>query len=172
MPSAEQNIHQRETREFSEVFLKISKRCKAYTLRSHQHSHKFQLNSKNMILNLFILTLVLFNQVVRSSSCPTDWPMGYYRPCSGCSTATYTSGIPPATPMYKFALKPPALTKCEVDEIQRLCVDRINMYRAGELVFSDGTQDPALGNPTPLAYIRDMDKCHSGKCGGFFLDET
>jgi hypothetical protein len=90
--------------------------------------------------------------------------MGYYipAPCKGCS-ATFVPGLPMDTPMYSFTLKPPTLTTCEVNELERLCVERINMYRSEQLVFSDGTRDKELGVIPQLQYIQPMDKCHSGK---------
>jgi hypothetical protein len=100
---------------------------------------------------------------VISSSCPQAFPLGYYTPCPGTGCVNYTFGIPPPTPLYTYTLTPPTLTACEFNEIERLCVERINMYRNGSLVFSDGTSDPNLGTPAPLTYIQPMDKCHSGK---------
>jgi hypothetical protein len=59
---------------------------------------------------------------------------------------------------------PADIISCDqLTEIHQLCVDRINMYRAGTLVFSTGKSDPALGSPSPLTHTPEMDQCHSGK---------
>jgi hypothetical protein len=119
---------------------------------------------KEMMMIIYILMSVVLFKASKAETCQIAWPMGYYTPapCRTCS-ATFNVGIPPPTPLYTFTLQPPTLTACEVNEIERLCVDRINMYRSGKLVFSDGTKDTGLGTPVPLQYIKPMDQCHSGK---------
>jgi hypothetical protein len=98
-----------------------------------------------------------------ASTCPNLFPRGYSSPpvCKGCAF-NFTLGIPPPTNLYTFGLKPPTLTNCEVNEFNLLCVERINMYRNGTLVYSNGMNDPTLGTPPPLQYIQAMDQCHSG----------
>lgn len=40
-----------------------------------------------------------------------------------------------------FTSRPKTISVCELEQLQHDCVDRINMYRSGALLFSDGTED-------------------------------
>jgi len=44
-------------------------------------------------------------------------------------------------PSSQFVARPPGINECELAQLHRDCVDRINMYRSGALKFSDGTKD-------------------------------
>lgn len=70
-----------------------------------------------------------------SASCANYVAAGYY------SSKVFKAGIP--APAYKtYVTLPTGMTPCDLEELQRYCVDRINMHRSGALKFSDGTSDP------------------------------
>jgi hypothetical protein len=115
------------------------------------------------MINVIIVLISLHGVLSSTSTCTNAFPKGFYTPCYGTGCVNFTAGIPPPTPSYIYTLTPPTLTPCEFNEIERLCVERINMYRNGTLIFSNGSRDPQLGTPVPLQYIPQMDQCHSGK---------
>ena len=55
-----------------------------------------------------------------------------------------------------------ALTECQLAELHRDCVNRINEYRAGSITFSNGRTDCLASNGTLRAYNHAVleDQCH------------
>jgi len=104
-----------------------------------------------------MLTSLLYRTT--ASTCAIS-PNGYYQPPT--PRGPFVSGLPPQNG-FTYIKKPATLTCEELAQAHQLCVARINQYRAGNLVFSNGAVDPTLGNPPALQYASGMDKCHSGK---------
>ena len=119
-----------------------------------------------MILNFLALASFVGSQLVLAATCPEIAPQGYYTQPGN----VFNPGAPPSNIMYSFALQPSFLTQCELQQLHTMCVERINQYRAGQLVFSNGQADPTLGNPPPLQATPALDKCSSESAlGDFYL---
>ncbi|KAH9250869.1 hypothetical protein BASA81_011257 [Batrachochytrium salamandrivorans] len=96
---------------------------------------------------------------VRGSSCAA-LPKGYYYPNSAGGYA-YRSGQPQSDETYKYTLKPDFLQCDELVKLNEYCVKQINRYRSGELKFTGGKSDSALGNPKPLQEATLNAKCQA-----------
>jgi len=67
-----------------------------------------------------------------------------------------------------FVDRPATLSVCELEMLHQECVDRINMYRSGELLFSDGGVDAdiAANQPSPLLENTGGNQCSSHQALG------
>jgi len=65
-------------------------------------------------------------------------------------------------PSSLFVARPPSISQCELAQLHRDCVDRINLYRLGALKFSDGAQDSNVQAVLePLAETTGNNQCSS-----------
>lgn len=108
------------------------------------------------------------------SSCAAV-PRGYYyaNPAGG---SAYRSGEPRMDSTYTYTLQPDFLQCDELVRLNEYCVKQINRYRSGELKFTGGASDPALGSPRALQEATLNAKCQAennmgdlvlmGKAGG------
>ena len=127
-------------------------------------SKKLSQNQKGN-MHWLIIAFVAFPFSALGATCPNISPLGYYNPTAN-GGYQFTFGAPPPNVFYNFELQPPWINECQLNNLHQMCVDTINEYRAGTLVFSNGQSDPTLGNPPPLSRTNVLDRCHSGK---FFL---
>jgi len=80
----------------------------------------------------------------------------------------------PSTPMKSVLSKgnpsglqflPPTISYCEYEQLTIDCVDRINMYRSGELKFSNGQADPGRATRALAADTGNM-RCSANQAMG------
>ena len=70
-------------------------------------------------------------------------------------------------PSAAYVARPKTLSVCELERLHSHCVERINMYRSGQLRFSDGTYDTnALKGVPPLAESTGLNRCSSHQAMG------
>jgi hypothetical protein len=102
-------------------------------------------------------TAIYYNSGIVAQQCPQS-PTGYTSP-----GGAFNDGVPPAAGPYTYIQKPPSLSCDELETAERLCVARINDYRAGRIIFSNGQADPTLGNPADVQHASSVDKCNARK---------
>jgi len=69
-----------------------------------------------------------------------------------------------------YIFRPPTISVCELEQLHSYCVDRINMYRAGTLAFSDGTVDSNVAaGLSPLVEWSGNHRCSSRMAMGDLL---
>jgi hypothetical protein len=83
--------------------------------------------------------------------------LGWFTP----APATFHPGLPSTS----YVAKPAALTYAELEQLHEDCIDRINLYRAGTLKFSDGSSDPGVPKPAVL-HMMGNDRCSSAQALG------
>jgi hypothetical protein len=116
---------------------------------------------------LAFLILVIF-YFINASTCPNISPLGWYDPILGRQLGTPTNNGG-----FSFSLNKPSFLTCkEMSNLHYYCVQRINMYRAGTLIFSNGEIDPTLGNPPPLLQALDENQCENEITLGDFVKTT
>lgn len=84
------------------------------------------------------------------------------------------NSVPASTNGKTFITRPPTLSECELEQLHRDCVERINEYRTGQLKFSDGTSDPKVdasvqGSGTTIPVLDEMtgtNECSSSQALG------
>jgi len=113
-----------------------------------------------MIVPFLTLSVFIFGipSSLQAENCPLS-PDGYYKPPT--PNGPYVSGLPADSGSLSYTALPPGLSCADLANVHKLCVSRINEYRAGTRRFSNGLADSALGSPQPLKYASGMDKCHS-----------
>jgi hypothetical protein len=88
--------------------------------------------------------------------------------------AELVSGLPPdsawgtAREPVSFVARPVGLTVCELEELHRTCVERINHYRAGRIPFGNGSIDwtAASGTLAPYKHSTGLTRCHNAAAVG------
>lgn len=85
-----------------------------------------------------------------------------YTPAHWYEDKARLPGLPAPVSTTTFVSRPPTISVCELEQLHRDCVDRINAYRSGALLFSDGTQDPdVLAGLDPLVQVTGNNRCSS-----------
>lgn len=85
---------------------------------------------------------------------------GYY--ATGGSQSL-TDGLPSSA----FIDRPPTLSSCELERLHSDCIERLNLYRAGALKFSDGTEDSNVAaGLDPLDESTGANECSSEQALG------
>eukprot|EP00729_Bicosta_minor_P024240 gene24240-10348_t len=63
--------------------------------------------------------------------------------------------------------RPDTITECELAQLHRDCVERINLYREGTLIFSNGEQSASVvAGRTPLTELSAANQCSSSQAFG------
>eukprot|EP00729_Bicosta_minor_P020892 gene20892-4767_t len=52
--------------------------------------------------------------------------------------------MPPADAAGGYIARPPTLSQCELAQLGADCTERINEYRSGKRIFTDGVKDPLV----------------------------
>lgn len=87
-----------------------------------------------------------------------DYTLEGHFPSSGGELSSVPAG---------FADRPPTISTCELESLHTECVQRINMYRSGELKFSDGSSDHnVLAGLAPLLEMTGNNQCSSHQALG------
>jgi len=72
------------------------------------------------------------------------------------------SGVPSG-----FVTRPPSISPCELESLHGECVERINMYRSGQLKFSDGSSDSnVVAGLSPVQEMTGSNQCSSHQALG------
>lgn len=116
-----------------------------------------------MSLLLFVFSSLFF---LAQSACLDLTAKGYYT-----VGKTFHAGLPPDSNGRTYVTKPPQLDYCELEQLSQYCVDRINLYRAGTLRFSDNSVDPGIPRPA-LQYAKSSASCSSSQAFGDLLGST
>ncbi|KAH9256909.1 hypothetical protein BASA81_004730 [Batrachochytrium salamandrivorans] len=103
---------------------------------------------------LLVAALAASLQMASASSC-SSFPQGYY------ASGSRRSGAPPSTSTYSYTLKPDFLSCGDLQRLNEYCVSRINQYRSGQLKFTGGSSDSALGSPAPLSEAVGNRQCQA-----------
>jgi hypothetical protein len=126
-------------------------------------------HSLNIQLSVLVI-LFLSCSFADASSCPVS-PDSYYSPPT--PGGPRTSGMPPPTSQLTFVSLPtPTITCAQLEQLQGMCVQRINDYRSGLLTFSTGIPNPDITGLGMLSHTNGTDKCMSESALGDFAMMT
>jgi len=116
------------------------------------------------LLSLFVLGSYAAS-CARTPACVNTAAKGYW------NNHSFYKGLPAPSNGNTYLFVPSGVDYCELAELNSYCVQRVNMYRTGALIFSDNSTDPGIPRD-PLQYAVESASCSAAQAFGDMSGST